>query len=141
MEPKWKWREMRGKVTMTPEEVLQFAAEQGAKMVDFKFVDVPGTWQHFSVPLHELEPETFEEGKPFDGSSVRGFQTINESDMLVIPDTSTAIMDPFTAVPTLSLTCNVTHPNKKPYSRDPRYVAQKAEEFLRSTGIADTSYF
>src|SRR5438270_9004228 len=129
---------------MTPEEVLQFAAEQGAKMVDFKFVDVPGTWQHFSVPLHELEPETFEEGKPFDGSSVRGFQTINESDMLIIPDPSTAIMDPFTAVPTLSLVCNIAHPSpgvKEPYSRDPRYIAQKAEAYLRTTGIADTSYF
>ncbi len=130
---------------MTPEEVLQFAEKQGAKMVDFKFVDVPGSWQHFSVPLRELEEETFVEGKAFDGSSVRGFQTINESDMLIIPDPSTAIMDPFTAVPTLSLVCNIAHPgpagHKKPYSRDPRYIARKAEEYLRSSGIADTSYF
>src|SRR5579884_4294137 len=130
---------------MTPEEVLQFARERGARMVDFKFVDVPGTWQHFSVPMRELEEETFVEGKAFDGSSVRGFQAINESDMLVIPDPNTAIMDPFTAVPTLSLVCNIAHPGpagrKKPYSRDPRYIAKKAEEYLRSTGIADTSYF
>ena len=130
---------------MTPEEVLQFAKKNDAKMVDFKFVDVPGTWQHFSVPLHELELETFVEGKAFDGSSVRGFQTINESDMLIIPDPNTAIMDPFTAAPTLSLVCNIAHPgpggNKKSYSRDPRYVAQKAEAYLRSSGIADTSYF
>src|SRR5579885_1311270 len=129
---------------MTPEEVLQFARERGARMVDFKFVDVPGTWQHFSVPMRELEEETFVEGKAFDGSSVRGFQAINESDMLVIPDPNTAIMDPFTAVPTLSLVCNIAHPGpagrKKPYSRDPRYIAKKAEEYLRSTGIADTSY-
>lgn len=130
---------------MTPEEVLQFAREQGAKMVDFKFVDLPGTWQHFSVPMRELELETFVEGKAFDGSSLRGFQSIHESDMLIIPDPDSAIMDPFTAAPTLSLVCNVAHPgpggNKKHYSRDPRYVAQKAEAYLRSSGIAETSYF
>jgi glutamine synthetase len=130
---------------MTPEEVLQFARERGAKMVDFKFVDLPGMWQHFSVPLRELEENTFIEGKPFDGSSIRGFQTINESDMLIIPDPDTAIMDPFTAVPTLSLVCNIAHPgpggHKKPYSRDARYIAGKAEAYLRSSGIADTSYF
>src|SRR5260370_7105065 len=130
---------------MTPKEVLEFAEERGAKMVDFKFVDVPGTWQHFSVPMRELEEETFVEGKAFDGSSVRGFQTINESDMLIIPDPSTAIMDPFTAASTLSLVCNIAHPGpagrKRPYSRDPRYIAKKAEEYLRSSGIADTSYF
>ncbi|HKV02018.1 MAG TPA: type I glutamate--ammonia ligase [Ktedonobacteraceae bacterium] len=130
---------------MTPKEVLEFAESHGAKMVDFKFVDVPGTWQHFSVPMRELEEETFVEGKAFDGSSVRGFQTINESDMLIIPDPSTAIMDPFTAAPTLSLVCNIAHPGpagrKRHYSRDPRYIAKKAEEYLRSSGIADTSYF
>lgn len=130
---------------MTPEEVLKFAQERGAKMVDFKFVDLPGMWQHFSVPLRELKEETFTEGKAFDGSSVRGFQAINESDMLVIPDPATAIMDPFTAVPTLSLTCNIAYPgpgaHKRAYSRDPRYIASKAEAYLRSSGIADLSYF
>ncbi len=130
---------------MTPEEVLQFARERGAKMVDLKFVDLPGMWQHFSIPLRELEEDTFIEGKPFDGSSIRGFQTINESDMLLIPDANTAIMDPFTAAPTLSLVCNVAHPgpggHKKPYSRDARYIAAKAEAYLHSSGIADTSYF
>jgi glutamine synthetase len=130
---------------MTPEEVLQFAQENGAKMVDLKFVDLPGSWQHFSIPVRELRAETFVEGVPFDGSSIRGFQTINESDMLVIPDAATAIMDPFTSAPTLSLVCNIAHPGplgpKKPYSRDPRYIASKAEEYLRSSGIADTSYF
>jgi len=130
---------------MTPEDVMELAKERGAKMVDFKFVDLPGTWQHFSVPMRELEIETFIEGKAFDGSSVRGFQTINESDMLIIPDANTAIMDPFTAVSTLSLICNIAHPGpggrKKPYSRDPRYIAAKAEAYLRSSGIADTSYF
>ncbi len=127
---------------MTPEEVLKLAKENGVKIVDIKFTDVPGTWQHFSVPAHELKEDIFVEGLPFDGSSVRGFQTINESDMLVIPDPDTAFIDPFTAVPTLSLTCNIAHPStKNPYSRDPRYIAQKAEEYLRSTGIADTAYF
>ncbi len=130
---------------MTPKDVLQFAKERGAKMVDLKFVDLPGSWQHFSVPAHELKEETFVEGIPFDGSSIRGFQEINESDMLVIPDPATAIMDPFTAIPTLSLICNIAHPGplgpKNPYSRDPRYIASKAEEYLRTSGIADTSYF
>ncbi|QBD77957.1 type I glutamate--ammonia ligase [Ktedonosporobacter rubrisoli] len=130
---------------MTPEEVLRFAKENGAKMIDLKFTDLPGTWQHFSMPLHQLEEEAFVEGFPFDGSSVRGFQAINESDMLVIPDASTAIMDPFTAVPTLSLICNIAHPGdagfKTRYSRDPRYVAQKAEDYLRTSGVADTAYF
>ena len=130
---------------MTPEAVLEFAKENGARMVDIKFVDLPGSWQHFSVPLHELSVETFVEGIPFDGSSIRGFQTIDESDMLVIPDAATAIMDPFTSAPTLSLICNIAHPGpigpKKPYSRDPRYLASKAEAYLRSSGIADTAYF
>ncbi len=130
---------------MTPEEALQLGKDNGAKMVDLKFTDLPGSWQHFSVPFHELKAGTFVEGVAFDGSSIRGFQTINESDMLVIPDAATAMMDPFTAVPTLSLVCNIAHPApsgpKKPYSRDPRYIAQKAEAYLRSSGIADTSYF
>jgi len=130
---------------MTPEEVLKFAQENGAKMVDLKFVDLPGSWQHFSIPVRELREETFVEGVPFDGSSIRGFQTINESDMLVIPDVTTAIMDPFTSIPTLSLVCNIAHPGplgpKKPYSRDPRYIASKAEAHLADSGIADTSYF
>ena len=130
---------------MTPEEVLAFAEKHGAKYVDFKFVDLPGTWQHFSVPLHELEVETFVEGKAFDGSSLRGFQSIDESDMLIIPDPDTAILDPFTAVPTLSLICDIAHPGpagtKQPYSRDPRYIARKAEAYLKSSGIADIAYF
>jgi len=125
----------------TPEEVLKLAKENEVKVVDLKFVDVPGTWQHFSVPARLLTEEVFEEGVPFDGSSVRGFQTIDESDMLVIPDADTVFIDPFTSVPTLSLTCNIAHPTKRPYTRDPRYIAQKAEEFLRVSGVADTAYF
>lgn len=126
---------------MTPEEVLKLAKEQGVKIVDFKFTDVPGTWQHFSVPVHVLSEDLFSEGLPFDGSSVRGFQAINESDMLVIPDAETAFVDPFTAIPTLSLTCDIARPDGTPYTRDPRYVAKKAEAYLRQTGIADTAYF
>lgn len=130
---------------MTPEEVIEFAIERGTKMVDLKFVDVPGLWQHFSIPFHALTEKTFVEGVPFDGSSVRGFQNIHESDMLVIPDPDTAVMDPFTAAPTLTMICDIAHPGpgdtKKPFSRDPRYVARKAEEYLLSSGIADTSYF
>ncbi len=130
---------------MTPEEVLKLVKENGVRIVDIKFTDLPGTWQHFSVPAHVLSEDTFTEGIPFDGSSIRGFQSINESDMLVIPDANTAFLDPFTAAATLSLTCNIMHPgpvgNQKPYSRDPRYIAQKAEEYLRSSGIADTAFF
>src|SRR5579884_769357 len=130
---------------MTPEEVLNFAEEKGASMVDVQVIDLPGVWQHLSVPIHALSEESFVEGIPFDGSSIRGFQAINESDMLVVPDANSAFMDPFTAVPTLSLVCNIAHPGpagqKRPYTRDPRYVAQKAEAYLRSSGIADTSFF
>jgi glutamine synthetase len=127
---------------MTPKEVLGFASKYGAKMVDFKFVDVPGTWQHFSVPARTLSEDLFSEGIGFDGSSIRGFQEINESDMLLMPDPATAIMDPFTAEPTLSLVCNVVEPGTlKPYSRDPRYIAQKAEAYLSKSGLADVSFW
>jgi glutamine synthetase len=130
-------------MTMTPADVLRMAEEQGIRMVDFKFTDVPGTWQHFSVPTRALDLSAFVEGVGFDGSSIRGFQQINESDMLLLPDPSTAILDPFTAEPTLSMVCDVTQPGvrRDPYSRDPRYIARKAEAYLRSTGIADTAYF
>src|SRR5437764_2653905 len=126
---------------MTPEEVLKLAKKNGVNIVDIKFVYVPGIWKHFSVPVHVLTEDLFVEGLPFDGSSVRGFQTINESDMLVVPDANTAFIDPFTTAPTLSLTCNIAHTNKTPYTRDPRYVAQKAEQYLRESGIADTAFF
>jgi glutamine synthetase len=126
----------------TPKEVVEFARQQGLKMVDFKFVDLPGTWQHFSTPMDELSELTFTEGVGFDGSSVRGFQAIHESDMLLIPDPASAIVDPVCNVPTLSLTCNVFDPlTREPYTRDARYIAQKAEAYLRQTGIADTSYW
>ncbi|HEX5439272.1 MAG TPA: type I glutamate--ammonia ligase, partial [Ktedonobacterales bacterium] len=101
------------------------------------------TWQHFSIPTRAIDASSFTDGIGFDGSSIRGFQEINESDMLLLPDPTTAIMDPFTAEPTLSLVCDVTQPGaaREPYSRDPRYIARKAEEYLKSSGIADTAYF
>ncbi|NPA49641.1 MAG: type I glutamate--ammonia ligase [Thermodesulfobacteria bacterium] len=127
---------------MTPKEVLEFAKANGAKMVDLRFTDFPGMWQHFSVPLEELTEESFEAGFGFDGSSIRGWQEIHESDMIIVPDPNTAVMDPFFEVPTLVLLCNVYDPiTKEPYTRDPRYVAKKAEEYLKSTGIGDTAYF
>ena len=127
---------------MTPKDVLAYAKKQGTKMVDFKFLDFPGIWQHFSVPISELEESSFEEGFGFDGSSIRGWQPIHASDMLVIPDPGTAIMDPFTKEPTLSLICNIFDPiTKEKYTRDPRHIAQKAEAYLKFTGIGDTAFF
>ncbi|NLI33302.1 MAG: type I glutamate--ammonia ligase [Deltaproteobacteria bacterium] len=127
---------------MTPKEVLAFAKEQGAKMVDLKFLDFLGTWQHFTVPLEELGESDFENGYGFDGSSIRGWQPINASDMLVIPDPETAVMDPFMAVPTLTMICNVSDPvTKERYTRDPRYIAQKAESYLKFTGVGDMAFF
>src|SRR3989449_1722944 len=127
---------------MTSKEVLELAKKNKVEIVDLKFVDVPGLWQHFSIPASELTAELFEEGIGFDGSSIRGFQAINESDMLLFPDPDSAFLDPFTEHATLSLICNVKDPvTGEAYSRDPRYIAQKAEKYLKSTGIADTSYW
>jgi len=124
------------------ENVFRIIKENKVKMVDLKFMDFPGQWQHFSVPVHELTEESFEEGFGFDGSSIRGWKSINESDMLVIPDPTTAFIDPFIEVPTISLICDVYDPvTKEKYERCPRYIAQKAEAYLKSTGIADTAYF
>jgi glutamine synthetase len=127
---------------MTPKEVLEFAKKNDVKMVDLKFMDLPGTWQHFGVPVSQLEEDSFEDGYGFDGSSIRGWQPIHASDMLVVPDPETAVMDPFASVPTLSLICNIVDPiTKESYSRDPRFVARKAENYLKSTGLGDTAYF
>ncbi|MBI5197718.1 MAG: glutamine synthetase beta-grasp domain-containing protein, partial [Nitrospirae bacterium] len=126
---------------MTPREVLEYAKKNKAVMLDLKFMDFPGLWQHTSFPMHQLTEATFEEGFGFDGSSIRGWQAINNSDMLLIPDPNTAFMDPFTEHPTLSLISNVIDPiTREPYSRDPRYIAQKAEAYLKSTKIGDTAY-
>lgn len=126
----------------TPEDVVAYAKEKGIKIVDFKFVDLPGTWQHFSMPVGEVSVDTFEEGLGFDGSSIRGFQAIHESDMILVPDPKTAVIDPVAATPTLSLICNVADPlTRQPYTRDARHIAQKAEEYLKKSGVADTAYF
>ena len=118
------------------------ALAKQAKMVDFKFVDLPGVWQHFSIPASELEADMFTDGLGFDGSSIRGWQGIEESDMLVIPDPSTALIDPFMQVPTLSLVCSIEDPiTRQPYGRDPRWVSFRAADHLQSTGLADTAFF
>ena len=129
--------------TMTsPKDVLALAKAAGVKMVDVKFIDMPGTWQHFTMPITELDEDSFAEGLGFDGSSVRGFQAINESDMILLPDPTTAVVDPVLSVPTLSLICDVYDPlTREAYSRDPRYIARKAEAYLKTTGIADVSYW
>ncbi|MSQ47498.1 MAG: type I glutamate--ammonia ligase [Deltaproteobacteria bacterium] len=127
---------------MTPKEAVRFARDHQAEAVDFKFMDLLGTWQHFTIPMSEYEEALFEEGLGFDGSSIRGWQPINASDMLVIPDPATAVIDPFCERPTLSLICNIVDPiTKEEYSRDPRNIARKAEAYLKSTGIGDTAYF
>ncbi len=127
---------------MKPREVLDLAKKNKVEIVDLKFTDLPGLWQHFSIATTEFNEELFESGIGFDGSSIRGFQSIDESDMLLFPDPSSAFLDPFTQLPTLSLICNVKDPiTGQSYSRDPRFVAQKAEKYLKSIGIADISYW
>src|SRR6476646_9887431 len=111
---------------MSPSDVLKFAEKNGAKFVDLKFIDLPGIWQHTTVSIQQLKEDSFEDGFGLDGSSIRGWQPINASDMLIVPDPTTAKMDPFTKVPTLSLIGN---------------IVDKAEKHLKSTGIADTCYF
>src|SRR5688500_3404489 len=132
----------KDKANITPKGVIDLAKKQGAKMVDAKFVDTFGTWQHFSVPIAELTEDVFEEGFGFDGSSIRGWKSIEASDMLAMPDPRTAFIDPFCAVPTLSVTCTIAETGtKEAYNRDPRGIAQRGEKYLQSTGIADTAVF
>lgn len=124
------------------DKVLKLIKDHGVKIIDLKFTDLIGQWQHFSVTATEFSDEIFESGIGFDGSSIRGFQKIHESDMLLFPDPGSAFLDPFTAVPTLSLTCDIADPiTHESYSRDPRHVAKKAEAYLKTTGLADTVYF
>ncbi len=129
-------------VPRTPKEVMAFAQAQGVKVIDLRFTDVPGISQHASIPASQFKEKAFAEGIGFDGSSIRGFQAIQESDMLLMPDPNTAFIDPFLEVPTLAIICNVHDPETRlPYSRDPRYVAEKAEAHLRASGVADSSYW
>ncbi|MDL1972349.1 MAG: type I glutamate--ammonia ligase [Deltaproteobacteria bacterium] len=127
---------------MTPKEVLEFAKEHNVKIVDLKFCDALGMWQHFSLPISKLKQESFKEGFGFDGSSIRGWQAIHESDMLIVPDPDTTFIDPFFEVPTISFICNIVDPiTRENYTKDPRYIAQKADTYMKYTGIADTAYF
>ncbi len=126
---------------MKSKEVLEYAKAKKIKVVDIRFMDFPGIWQHFSVPISELNEDSFEDGFGFDASSIRGWQPIDASDMLVIPDPLTAKIDPFFEAPTLVLIGNIADPlTRRPYSRDPRYIAKKAEMYLKSSGIGDTAY-
>src|SRR5881409_3720794 len=126
----------------TPKQALEMAKKEGAKMVDVKFVDTFGTWQHFSIPIAELAEDSFSDGLGFDGSSIRGWKSIEASDMLAMPDPNSAFIDPFMAEATLSLTCTIAETGtKEAYNRDPRGIAQRAEKYLQSTGIADTAVF
>jgi glutamine synthetase len=127
---------------MNAREALEFAKKNKVQIVDLKFIDLIGTWQHFSIPIEELNEGVFKDGSGLDGSSIRGWKAINNSDMLAVPDPATAQLDPFTAVPTLSLICNVVDPiTREHYDRDPRNIAQQAERYLKSTKIGDISYW
>ncbi len=125
-----------------PKAVLDFVKENNVQVLDLRFTDLPGLWHHVSYPIGQLSESSFEEGFGMDGSSIRGWAAIHESDMLLIPDASKYILDPFTEVPTLVMVCDVIDPvTKQRYDRDPRYIAKKAEMFLTSTGLADTAFF
>ncbi|MBI2854357.1 MAG: type I glutamate--ammonia ligase [Chloroflexi bacterium] len=124
------------------QEVIRLSREKGCLMVDLKFIDLPGLWQHISIPANQLKESLFVEGMGFDGSSIRGFQKIHESDMLLVPDPETAVVDPILEVPTLTMICDIKDPaTGKSYSRDPRFIARKAEAYLQASGIADVSYW
>lgn len=127
---------------MTPKDVLELAKKSDARQADLRFTDIPGLSHHISYPMSMLDEKSFEEGFGIDGSSIRGWAAINESDMLLIPDPATAFMDPFTEIPTIVMNGNVIDPiTKQHYERDPRWIAQKAEKYLQNTGLADTCYF
>ena len=127
---------------MNVKEAMELAKSNDAVMADLRFIDWPGTWQHCSFPIDMIDEGAFEEGMGFDGSSIRGWQAINESDMMMVPDPATAFMDPFFEHPTLVLICDIVDPiTRQPYSRDPRYIAKKAEAYLRQLGVGDTAYF
>ncbi len=133
---------MARKYRKSPQDVIRMAQDAGVQMVDLRFTDLPGVWQHFTVPVRELNDDLFQEGIGFDGSSIRGFQEIHESDMILLPDPDTAFVDPVLEVPTLVLTCDVYDPiTRHPYTRDSRYIARKAEQFLIASGVGDTSYW
>src|SRR6266581_4192149 len=127
---------------MNPKEVLEYAKSNQVKQLDLRFSDIPGLQHHVSYPITELSEDSFQDGYGMDGSSIRGWAAINESDMLLIPDPTTAIMDPFAETPTLVMIGDVIDPiTKQHYERDPRWIAKKAEKFLENSGIGDAAYF
>ena len=127
---------------MSPNEVLEFAKKNDARQIDLRFTDLPGLSQHVSYPISQLGVDSFEEGFGFDGSSIRGWAAINESDMLLLPDPTTAFMDPFAEIPTLVMLADIKDPiTRQNYDRDPRWIARKAELFLQNTGLADVAFF
>ena len=126
----------------TPKDVMEFVKKNGVKLLDLRFTDLPGLWHHVSYPIDQFSEASFEEGFGMDGSSIRGWAAIHESDMLLIPDPAWFMLDPFTELPTLVMVADVIDPvTKQRYDRDPRYIAKKAEMYLASTGMADTAYF
>jgi len=126
---------------MKPREVLAMCREKEVKAIDMRFTDFFGAWQHFTIPVGKLEEDVFEDGLGFDGSSIRGWQAINESDMLLVPVPGSAFVDPFAQIPTLAMICMIQDPiSREDYSRDPRNIARKAVNYLKSTGIADTCF-
>src|SRR3712207_2323723 len=126
----------------TPQEVLKRIQDNNIQMIDLKFIDTPGTWQHLTVYHNQIDETSFTDGVPFDGSSIRGWKAINESDMAMVLDPNTAWIDPFMKEPTLSIICSIKEPRTGEwYNRDPRTIAQKAVDFLTSTGLGDVAYF
>src|ERR1700761_2372522 len=126
----------------TPKNVMKMIKDNDVKYADFRFTDPRGKWQHVTFDISMIEEETFAEGTMFDGSSIAGWKAINESDMCLMPDPTTATIDPFFAAPTLSIVCDVLEPTTgEPYGRDPRGIAKKAEAYLATTGVGDTVSF
>ena len=127
---------------MTSQEVFEFAKKNDARQIDLRFTDIPGLSQHISYPISMLEEQSFEDGFGIDGSSIRGWAAINESDMLIIPDPATAFMDPFAETRTLVMLGDIVDPiTRQHYDRDPRWIAKKAELYLKNSGVADTAFF
>src|SRR5689334_18968094 len=128
--------------TRTPREVLAFLREREVKAVDLRFMDFPGLWKHFTIPAEVLDEDKFEDGIGFDGSSIRGWMPINESDMLLVPQPDTLFIDPFCKDTTLAMICNIQDPlTKEDYSKDPRNVARKAVNYMKQQGVADAAMF
>src|SRR5246500_4722027 len=126
----------------TSEDLVKAIKDEKVQMIDLRFTDLPGVWQHFSVPPSAVNVDVLEEGIGFDGSSIRGFQEIQESDMLVVPDPPTAFIDPYSSATTLVLICNIRDPvTGQPYSRDARYIARKSEAHLKESGVGDKAFF